>query len=47
MNAVKIPSPGAVKCEETTELGKFLRDIIRFNKNRQDMPEIRNWKWGS
>jgi xylulose-5-phosphate/fructose-6-phosphate phosphoketolase len=29
--AVAVPSPGAVDAGDTTELGKFLRDVIRLN----------------
>ncbi|HVX59278.1 MAG TPA: phosphoketolase family protein [Pirellulales bacterium] len=29
--AVKLPGPGAVQAEDTRELGKYLRDVIKFN----------------
>ena len=29
--AVKVPAPGAVEAEDTRELGKFLRDIMKLN----------------
>ena len=34
--AVQIPSPGSVDAEDTTVLGKFLRDIVRLNQDHRN-----------
>jgi xylulose-5-phosphate/fructose-6-phosphate phosphoketolase len=52
--AVKVPKPGAVDGEATRVQGQFIRDVIKLNEHKQyiakhgeDLPEIRNWKWGA
>jgi xylulose-5-phosphate/fructose-6-phosphate phosphoketolase len=34
--AVQVPSPGAVDAEDTTVLGKFIRDIVRLNEKQRN-----------
>ena len=34
--AVKIPAPGAVDAEDTTVLGKFVRDIVKLNQDQRN-----------
>jgi xylulose-5-phosphate/fructose-6-phosphate phosphoketolase len=34
--AVRVPSPGSVQAEDTTVLGKFIRDVIRVNQERRN-----------
>ena len=34
--AVKVPSPGEIEGYDTSELGKFLRDIIVLNKEQRN-----------
>src|SRR5208337_187222 len=33
-HAVNVPSPGAVDCEDTLVLGKFLRDVAKLNQDQ-------------
>jgi xylulose-5-phosphate/fructose-6-phosphate phosphoketolase len=34
--AVKMPAPGAVEAEDTTVLGRFIRDIIKLNQDQRN-----------
>ncbi len=34
--AVNLPGPGAVQAEDTRELGKYLRDVIKFNEDSKN-----------
>jgi len=34
--AVKVPAPGAVEAEDTRELGKFLRDVVKQNAEQKN-----------
>ena len=34
--AVQVPSPGAVQAEDTTVLGKFIRDVVRVNQDHRN-----------
>jgi xylulose-5-phosphate/fructose-6-phosphate phosphoketolase len=33
---VKVPAPGAVECEDTRVLGKFLRDVVKLNQDQRN-----------
>jgi xylulose-5-phosphate/fructose-6-phosphate phosphoketolase len=36
VHAVEVPSPGAVDAQDTRVLGKFLRDVIKLNKEQRN-----------
>ena len=36
IHAVKVPSPGAVVAQDTLVLGKFLRDVVKLNRDQRN-----------
>ena len=40
--AVNVPTPGSVAAESTRVLGKFLRDVMKWNQDGEKLPSVRS-----